>query len=110
MQYKKQQVLIKVKENGGLWSYNTVPKSMLDDDIIEEALRHLEFEDMHLIFEIWSKAHIKRVWRERLVTEGKRMNILNTLLGILFFDVKDIGKYLLRYGNNEGIQGTSTTI
>lgn len=96
---KKQQILLKVKENGGLWSYNAIPKSIPEDDIIEEALRHLEFEDMHIIFEIWSKAHIKRVWRERLVSEGKRMNIINTLLGILFFDIKDIDKYLERNGS-----------
>lgn len=91
---KKKIILKKIKENGGLWSYKSVPDSLPDDDIIEESLRHLDFEDMPMIFEIWSKAHIKRIWRERLVSEGRRMNVLNTLLGILFFDIKDIEKYL----------------
>lgn len=93
---KKRVILEKIKENGGLWSYKSIPDSLPEDDIIEEGLRHLDFEDMPMIFEIWSKAHIKRIWRERLVSEGRRMNVLNTLLGILFFDVKNINKYLER--------------
>ena len=96
---KQHLILQKVKDNGGLWSYNSIPEKMSDDDIIEQALRHLDFEDMHYIFEIWNKAHIKRIWKERLVSEGKRMNILNTLLGILFFNVKDINSYLQRHGH-----------
>ena len=96
---KQHLILQKVKDNGGLWSYNSIPEKMSDDDIIEEALRHLDFEDMHYIFEIWNKAHIKRIWKERLVSEGKRMNILNTLLGIIFFDVKNINTYLKRHGH-----------
>ena len=98
---QKHQILTKVKENGGLWSYEGIPGAFTDDDIIEEGLRHLDFEDMHLLFELWSPSHIKRVWKNRLVSEGKRSNILNTLLGMLFFgmDDKQTNTYLLKYGH-----------
>ncbi len=98
---KKWKILVKVKKNGGLWSYDGIPKSFSDDDIIEEGLRHLDFEDMHLLFELWSQSHVKRVWKERLVSEGKRTNILNTLLGIIFFGMDDvkIKRYLKYYGH-----------
>ena len=95
----RHEILRKIKKNGGLWSYNAVPESLPDDDVIEEALRHLDFEDMHLVFEIWSKARVKRIWKERLVPEGSRMNVLNTLLGILFFDIRNINKYYYGNGN-----------
>lgn len=97
---RKMDILKKVKKNGGLWSYDGIPTSFSDDDIIEEGLRRLDFEDMHLLFELWSPSHVKRVWKDRLVSEGKRTNILNTLLGILFFGMgsEQINKYLLNYG------------
>ena len=98
IQEKKKDVLAKIKNNGGFWSYSEIPK-LCDDDIIEEALLHLDFEDMPLIFEIWSKAHIKRIWKQRLVSQGKRLNILNTLLGILFFKIYNIEKYLSNHAH-----------
>ena len=96
----KREILCKVKENGGLWSYNGIPNSFSDDDIIEEGLRHLDFEDMYLLFELWSFSHVKRVWKQRLVSEGKRSNIINTLLGIIFFKIDNskIDGYLKHYG------------
>lgn len=81
-------ILEKVKENGGLWSYEGIPYNLDDDSVIEEGLLHLEFEDMYLLFQNWSKSHIKKIWKERLLSQGKRLNILNTLLGLLFFNCK----------------------
>lgn len=93
------EILKKIKENGGLWSYEGIPWNLDDDEIIEEGLLKLDFEDMNLLFNNWSKSKIKRIWKERLVSQGKRLNILNTLLGIIFFGIKDINKYLARNGN-----------
>ena len=97
----KHEILVKVKENGGLWSYSEIPDSFSDDDIIEAGLRHLDFEDMYMLFDLWSFSQVKRVWKQRLVSEGKRSNILNTLLGMIFFkiDNKEIDGYLIRYGH-----------
>ncbi len=99
IQKKKAEILNSVKKNGGLWSYQEVPK-LKDDDIIEEALLHLDFEEMPKIFDIWGRAHVKRIWKERLVSQGKRLNILNTLLGVIFFNIYNIEKYLLSHANH----------
>lgn len=96
---QKRKILEKIKSNGGFWSYDGIPECLDDECIIEEGLRHLDFEDMHLLFELWSYAHVKRVWRKRLVPEGKRSNIMNMLLGVMFFNVKDIEGYLKKYGH-----------
>lgn len=98
---QKRLILQKIKKNGGLWSYNSLPEQMDDDEIIEEALRHLDFEDMHLIFSLWGIRKIKSVWKRKLVSEGKRMNILNSLLGVLFFNIPNINQYLIKYGNQK---------
>ena len=94
---KKLAILKKVKANGGLWSYSSIPEHLEDDAIIEEGLLHLEFEDMPELFSLWSSSHIKRIWRERLVPQGPRLSILNFLLAVLFFHIHNPKQYLKRY-------------
>ena len=84
-------ILEKIKENGGFWSYDGIPENINNDDLIEEALLHLDFEDFHLMFENWSESHIRRIWKKRLLSQGKRLTTLNLLLEILFFNNKQDG-------------------
>ena len=78
MQDKRQTILEKIKANGGFWSYcGYIPTSLDDDSVIEADLVHLDLEDLPLLLQIRDKAHIKRIWKERLVSQGKRMNIRN---------------------------------
>lgn len=97
MQSRKRAILEKVKAAGGLWSYQGIPEHLDDDSIIESALVHMDLEDLPMLLEIWSKSHIKRVWKERLVSQGKRMNILNYILAVKLFGVKHPDNYLARY-------------
>lgn len=97
IQKRKISILEKVKAAGGLWSYQGIPEHLDDDSIIEAALIHLELEDIPMLFQIWSRAHIKRVWKERLVSQGRRMNILNYILAVKVFSVKHPDNYIARY-------------
>lgn len=97
VQKRKLGILEKVKAAGGLWSYQGIPEHLDDDSIIEAALVHLDLEDMPMLFQIWSRAHIKRVWKERLVSQGRRMNILNYILAVKVFKVKHPDNYIARY-------------
>ena len=94
MKAKRHIILEKIKANGGFWSYQGIPES--HDAVIEAALVHLDLEDLPLLLGIWSKAHIKRVWKERLVSQGKRMNIRNYTLAVNFFEIQDPEEYLKR--------------
>lgn len=78
-------ILEKINDNGGFWSYDEIPVNIDTDTLIEKGLLHLDFEDIPLLFDLWSKTHIKRVWKQRLLTQGKRLNTLNLLLELLFF-------------------------
>ena len=96
-QEKKQLIMEKIKSNGGFWSYSDIPKHMDDDSVIEASLVHLDLEDLPLLMGIWSKAHIKKIWKERLVSQGKRMDILNYILAVKLFTIHNPDKYLKRY-------------
>ena len=97
LQQRRKIIMEKVKSAGGLWSYQGIPEHLDDDSIIETALVHLDLEDMPMLFQIWSRAHIKRVWKERLVSQGQRMNILNYILAVKIFNVKHPDNYIARY-------------
>ena len=99
LQSRKMAILEKVKAAGGLWSYQGVPEHLDDESIIEAALVHMDLEDLPMLFGIWSKSHLKRVWKERLVSQGKRMNILNYILALKLFGVKHPDNYLARYAH-----------
>ena len=96
MKEKRHIILEKIKANGGFWSYQGIPDNLDDDAVIEAALVHLDLEDLPLLFGIWSKAHIKRVWKERLVSQGKRMNIRNYTLAVKFLEIRNPEEYLKR--------------
>ena len=96
MKEKRHIILEKIKANGGFWSYQGIPESLDDDAVIEASLVHLDLEDLPLLFGIWSKAHIKRVWKERLVSQGKRMNIRNYTLAVKFLEIRNPEEYLKR--------------
>ena len=91
--------LQRIKAAGGFWSYSGIPEHIDDDSIIEAALVHLELEELPDLLTHWSKSHIKRVWKERLVSQGKRMNILNYILAVQFFKINKPDSYLTRYAN-----------
>ena len=99
MKEKRHIILEKIKANGGFWSYQGIPDSLDDDAVIEAALVHLDLEDLPLLLGIWSKAHIKRVWKERLVSQGKRMNVLNYILAVKLFGINNPDKYISRYAH-----------
>lgn len=94
---KRQLILERIKKNGGFWSYQGVPEGLEDDIVIEAALVHLDLEDLPLLFGLWSKSHIKRVWKERLVSQGKRLNVLNYILAVKMFHISNPDQYITRY-------------
>lgn len=96
-QDKKLKIMKKIKDNGGFWSYSGIPEHLDDDSVIESSLIHLDLEDIPMLYGIWSKAHIKKVWKERLVTQGNRMNILNYILAVKLFAINNPDKYIARY-------------
>lgn len=98
MSPQKRILYAKLKENGAFWSGRMDPVGSMndkDDDIlIEKGLLNLEFEDMHFLFDAYPAKKIRDYWKKNLVPQDDRYGIINRLLGILFFNIKDIDKYI----------------
>ena len=95
---KKRVLWQQLEQSGCLWSYAKNPNNIDDNLLIEKALLYLEFEDLHKLCELYPLKQIQRVWRERLVSQGDYYGIINWLLAVMFFDIKEPDKYLKRYG------------
>ncbi|MDY6372181.1 MAG: hypothetical protein SPL12_07805 [Bacteroidales bacterium] len=87
-----------LEKSGCLWSYATDSQDINDELLIEKALLYFEFEDLHLLREIYPMPYLRRIWRERLVSQGSYYDIINWLLAAMFFNISNPDKYLKQYG------------
>jgi len=96
--YKIKRLLFRhLKKEHAFWSYD--PKSvtfvrMTDDFLIEKTLYHLDWEDIKRLFEIYPKAQIKKVWKNKLCPLGQYFGRMNVLYASVFFDIKNPERYI----------------
>lgn len=98
LDYKKVALWQQLEKMGCLWSYEKNPKSIDDEVLIEKALLYLEFEDLYKLDELYPKKLQREIWRKKLVSQGSYYDIINWLLAVMYFDIKQPDKYLKRYG------------
>ncbi len=96
---KKQSLSKQLYDSGYLWSYKaTRDEAMLpDEELILNALVHLEFEDMPMLFAAFPYRQIKSVWQRRMLPYPDYYGTLNLLLAALFFHIKSPKKYTSKY-------------
>lgn len=85
-----------VKKNA-FWSHDV--KSFDDipeEELIEKCFTALDMNDIDLMFEIFPRKRIQQVWRERLAIQGEYMQMLNVMIAMYYFGIKEPEKYLNR--------------
>lgn len=93
----KNRLLDNLKAEGALWSYNNevLSAETFDDELlIELVLRHLDLDDIALLFKIYSYNMIKRAWLERLVPQGEYLYTLNRFFAWYYFKAKRPDSYI----------------
>jgi hypothetical protein len=79
------------------WSYDkTALHSLSDWNLIKYTLIHLDLDSINLLFRIFLKKEIKRVWLQKLVTQGTYLMNMNVCIANLYFDIKEPVSYLKR--------------
>ena len=93
---RKQLLSKRLYDSGYLWSYLPMsPEAVLpDEELIIKCLSHLEFEDMHLLFEAYPYHQIKKIWQKRMLPYNDYYGTINLLLAALFFHIKYPKKYI----------------
>ena len=71
-------------------SYDTIP----DEEIIEKCFTMLDMKDIELMFELYPRKRIRQVWQERMAIQGEYMKMLNVMISMYYFGIKEPEKYL----------------
>ena len=77
------------------WSYDMKGATSISDEIlIEKTIICLGHEELQILFEIFPKKFIKKVWRERLAIAGDYYKNINYMMAHIYFEIKDPDKYM----------------
>lgn len=90
-------LLKKLKQENAFWSYDTkciIPKNITDDQVIALTMRHLDLQEIKLLFQIFPFSKIKKAWKEHLVPEGEFLYTLNRFFAWFYFKAKRPDAYL----------------
>jgi len=93
----RQSLFRKLKKENAFWSYD--PKSLTlrncdDETLIYKTLVHLDIEEINLLFIIYDKTKIQKVWESELCIQGDFYRRLNKFLAIYYFNIDDPKKYI----------------
>lgn len=86
----------KLKEEKCFWSYASgfADCDVPDEIIIEKTLVYLDLDEIKVLFELYGKQMVKRVWLERLVPQGDYLYSLNRFFAWFYFRVKKPDMYI----------------
>ena len=87
----------KLIAKNAFWSYEVKTyDSIPDEEIIEKCFTILDIDDIELMFEIFPRKRILQVWKEKMAIQGEYMQMLNIMIAMYYFGIKEPEKYLAR--------------
>ena len=87
----------KLIAKNAFWSYEVKTyDSIPDEEIIEKCFTILDIDDIDLMFEIFPRKRILQVWKEKMAIQGEYMQMLNIMIAMYYFGIKEPEKYLAR--------------
>lgn len=96
-QLLRNRLCIKLLAKNAFWSYDVKSHdSIPDEEIIEKTFMILDMDDIELLFELYSRKFIYKVWKERMAIQGEYMLQLNIMIAIYYFGIKEPEKFLQR--------------
>lgn len=93
----KHELLERLKQESVFWSYepeSISSETISDSQLIALTMRHLDLDEINLLFKIFPSSKIKKAWRDILVPEGDYLYTLNRFFAWYCFDAKNPDAYL----------------
>lgn len=83
-----------LKQNA-FWSYSNVSADNIpDEELIEKVFVMLDLKDISKLFDLYSRAYVKQVWKERMAIQGDYLFNLNVMIAMYYFGIKNPERYL----------------
>lgn len=101
IQQRKQSIrnhlCVQLVAKNAFWSFDVKSfEEIPDEELIEKCFTVLDMDDIDLMFEIFPRKRILQVWRERMAIQGEYMQMLNIMIAMYYFGIKEPEKYLAR--------------
>ena len=91
----KKDLYQKLLTTRAFWSYDMTGVEIIPDEmLIEKTIVCLGHKELQILFEIFPKKYIKKVWRERLAIAGDYYKNINYMMAHIYFDIKDPERYM----------------
>ena len=85
----RQQLFRKLKKENCFWSYDVSKmKSISDEALIEYVMLYLDIEDIDNLFSLFGFKKVKRVWLDRVASQGEMFRPFNILYAWYYFGAK----------------------
>lgn len=85
----------KLVAKNAFWSYDVKSYDEIpDEELIEKCFSVLDMNDINQMFDIFPREYIKKVWKERMAIQGDYMRMLNIMIAMYYFGIKEPEKYL----------------
>lgn len=95
------------------WSFEPNSTECLPDELlIEKVLLYLDIEEISSMFLLFPPKKIRKVWREKMVSQEPMYHAVNRLFAFLFFGIKNPDSYIrqfLKKRKNEFHEGVVST-
>jgi len=104
----KSELIGRLFEVNAFWSYADVSaENVPDEELIEKTFVNLDLSEIALLFELYPRDYIRKVWRERMAVQGDYLFNLNVMIALYYFNIKQPEKYLRRIEREHIKQMTS---
>jgi hypothetical protein len=92
----------KLHKENAFWSYDTSKIDQISDDaLIEKVLLHLDIDDIQILFKLYPATKIKKVWKEKMLSQEPMYHGLNRLYSFLFFNIKQPDRYISNFNSKQ---------
>ncbi|MEA4980066.1 MAG: hypothetical protein VB098_09285 [Petrimonas sp.] len=93
----KSHLLAKLHEENVFWSFDKSSCQKISDwNLIKYVLIYLDLPEIDLLFKVFPRRKIKRVWLHEAVVQGNYLRNMNICIANLYFDIKHPVQYLKR--------------
>lgn len=93
-------LVTKLHKEQAFWSYDiSYMKQLPDDVLIEKVLLHLDIDDIKILFKLYPKRKIQRVWKDKMLSQEPMFHGLNRLYSFLLFNIKNPDRYIREHKN-----------
>jgi len=87
----------RLRKVNAFWSYAQADAMCIPDEVlIEKSFVCLDLPDIALLFKLFRKEYVKKVWKEQMAIQGDYLFDLNVMIAMMYFGIKQPERYLKR--------------